>query len=177
MTRDGIPVRVWAGDPPKVGAGNTADQNVVEEVKKDLNGWRGPTEGGCGRVVTVMDAGFNSTDNRRVLQGAADGYIIGEKVRPGRDGEPADATQRAGVYKKLSCGLQAKEAIVGQGASRRSCSPTASRRALSCWSGSCLPRSVSPQLPAGPSSARSFSACWHAIADRSHPAVGVLSRS
>ena len=58
MTRDGIPVRVWAGDPPKVGAGNTADQNVVEGVKKDLNGWK------LGRVVTVMDAGFNSADNR-----------------------------------------------------------------------------------------------------------------
>ena len=107
MTRDGIPVRVWAWP------GNTSDQNVVEEVKKDLNGWK------LGRVVTVMDAGFNSADNRRVLQGAADGYIIGEKMRLGRDGEPAAAMQRAGVYKKLACGLEAKEVIVGQGASRR----------------------------------------------------------
>ena len=107
MTRDGIPVRVWEWP------GNTADQNVVEEVKKDLNGWK------LGRVVTVMDAGFNSTENRKVLQGAADGYIIGEKMRLGRDGEPADATQRAGAYKKLACGLEAKEVIVGQGATRR----------------------------------------------------------
>jgi transposase len=107
MTRDGIPVRVWAWP------GNTSDQNVVEEVKKDLNGWK------LGRVVTVMDAGFNSTDNRRVLQGAADGYIIGEKMRTGRDGEPADAAQRAGAYKKLACGLEAKEVVVGDGATRR----------------------------------------------------------
>ena len=107
MTRDGIPVRVWEWP------GNTADQNVVEEVKKDLNGWK------LGRVVTVMDAGFNSTENRKVLQGAADGYIIGERMRLGRDGEPADATQRAGAYKKLACGLEAKEVIVGQGATRR----------------------------------------------------------
>ena len=113
MTRDGIPVRVWSWP------GNTSDQNVVEEVKKDLNGWRGPTEGGCGRVVTVVDAGFNSVENRRVLQGAADGYIIGEKMRLGREGEPAEATQRAGIYKKLDCGLEAKEVIVGQGAARR----------------------------------------------------------
>lgn len=107
MTRDGIPVRVWSWP------GNTSDQNVVEEVKKDLNGWK------LGRVVTVMDAGFNSQQNRRVLQGAADGYIIGEKMRLGREGEPAEATQRAGVYRKLDCGLEAKEVIVGQGATRR----------------------------------------------------------
>ena len=83
-------------------------------MKKDLNGWK------LGRVVTVMDAGFNSTDNRKVLQGAADGYIVGEKMRLGWDGEPAAATQRAGNYKKLACGLEAKEVIVGgQSALRR----------------------------------------------------------
>jgi hypothetical protein len=108
MTRDGIPVRVWSWP------GNTADQNVVEEVKKDLNGWK------LGRVITVMDAGFNSADNRRVLQGAADGYIIGEKMRLGWEGEPAAAVQRAGNYRKLASGLEAKEVIVGgQGALRR----------------------------------------------------------
>ncbi len=74
MTRDGIPVRAWSW------AGDTSDQAMVEEVKRDLNGWK------LGRVVTVMDAGFNSVENRRVLQGAADGYIIGEKMRAGRDG-------------------------------------------------------------------------------------------
>ena len=82
-------------------------------MKRDLNGWK------LGRVVTVMDAGFNSAGNRRVLQGAADGYIIGEKMRLGPDGEPAEATQRAGTYKKLACGLEAKEVIVREGATRR----------------------------------------------------------
>ena len=108
MTRDGIPVRVWSWP------GNTADQSVVSEVKKDLNGWK------LGRVITVMDAGFNSADNRKTLQGAADGYIIGEKVRFGQGGEPAAAVQRAGKYKKLASGLEAKEVIVGgQSALRR----------------------------------------------------------
>lgn len=107
MTRDGIPVRVWCWP------GNTSDQSVVEEVKKDLNGWK------LGRVVTVMDAGFNSVDNRKILQGAADGYIIGEKMRQGREGEPVEATKRAGTYKRLACGLEAKEVVVGKGAGRR----------------------------------------------------------
>ena len=107
MTKDGIPVRAWCWP------GNTSDQSVVGEVKKDLNGWK------LGRVVTVMDTGFNSASNRRILQGAADGYIIGEKMRLGQKGEPAEATKRAGSYKRLSCGLEAKEVVVGTGVTRR----------------------------------------------------------
>ena len=107
MTRDGIPVRAWSW------AGDTSDQAVVEEVKRDLNDWK------LGRVVTVMDAGFNSASNRRVLQGAADGYIIGERMRAGREGEPVEAARRPGAYKRLDCGLEAKEVFVGQGAGRR----------------------------------------------------------
>ena len=46
-------------------------------------------------------------------------------MRVGSDGEPADAAQRAGhpppvgPRKKLACGLEAKEVIVGEGALRR----------------------------------------------------------
>lgn len=39
VTRDGLPVRSW------VWPGNTVDQNVVEEVKRDLDNWK------LGRVV------------------------------------------------------------------------------------------------------------------------------
>src|SRR5690606_14911404 len=74
VTRSGIPVRCW------VWPGNATDQTLVEEVKKDLNGWK------LGRVVTVMDTGFNSEQNRRILQGAGDHYIIGEKLRLGPKG-------------------------------------------------------------------------------------------
>src|SRR5690606_16518210 len=102
VTRSGIPVRCW------VWPGNATDQSLVEEVKKDLNGWK------LGRVVTVMDTGFNSEENRRILQGAGDHYIIGEKLRLGPKGEVHEALKRAGTYKKLKEDLEIKEVIVGK---------------------------------------------------------------
>jgi transposase len=101
VTRGGIPVRCW------VWPGNTVDQTLVEEVKRDLNGWR------LGRIITVLDTGFNSEENRRVLQGAGDHYIIGEKLRAGQQALPAEALRRGGKYKQLEGGLQIKEVIVG----------------------------------------------------------------
>jgi len=101
VTRTGIPVRCW------VWPGNTVDQNVVEEVKRDLNGWR------LGRVVVVADTGFNSETNRRVLQGGGGHYILGEKLRLGSRGLPAEALSRAGSYRSLDNGLEIKEVVVG----------------------------------------------------------------
>jgi len=101
VTRGGIPVRCW------VWPGNTMDQTLVEEVKGDLNGWR------LGRIVTVLDAGFNSVENRRVLQGAGDHYIIGEKLRSGKQALPVEALRRGGKYKQLEGDLQVKEVTVG----------------------------------------------------------------
>jgi hypothetical protein len=101
VTRTGIPVRSW------VWPGNTPDKNVVEEVKRDLNGWK------LGRVVLVGDAGFNSEENRRVLQGAGGHYILGEKLRAGRRGLPVEALSRAGSYRTLENGLEIKEVILG----------------------------------------------------------------
>lgn len=102
VTRSGIPVRCW------VWPGNATDQNLVEEIKKDLNGWK------LGRIVTVMDTGFNSEPNRRILQGAGDHYIIGEKLRLGPKGEVHEALKRAGAYKKLKEGIAIKEVILGK---------------------------------------------------------------
>ncbi|MFH1609030.1 MAG: IS1634 family transposase [Candidatus Bipolaricaulota bacterium] len=107
VTRGGLPVRCW------VWPGNRADQNLVEEVKRDLNGWR------LGRIITVLDAGFNSEENRRVLQGAGGHYIIGEKLRQGREGLPVEALRRAGTYRQLEGGLQIKEVTVGEGPARQ----------------------------------------------------------
>jgi len=101
VTRDGIPVRCW------VWPGNTADRSVVQEVKRDLNGWK------LNRVLLVLDAGFNSAETRRILQGAGDHYIIGEKLRVGAQGVPAEALRRGGKYRKLPDGLEIKEVIVG----------------------------------------------------------------
>lgn len=107
VTRGGIPVRCW------VWPGNRSDATLVEEVKRDLNGWR------LGRIVTVLDAGFNSEENRRVLQGAGDHYIIGERLREGDKGLPVEAMRRSGRYKAIEGGWEIKEVTVGTGASRQ----------------------------------------------------------
>ncbi|NPV54610.1 MAG: transposase, partial [Firmicutes bacterium] len=107
VTRTGIPVRCW------VWPGNASDQDLVEEVKRDLNGWR------LGRVILVVDAGFNSERNRRIMQGAGGHYIVGEKLRQGRDGLPVDALKRPGTYRTLENGLKIKEVIIDNGEARR----------------------------------------------------------
>lgn len=101
MTKEGIPVRCWTWP------GNTGDQSVVEQVKKDLNGWK------LGRVITVADAGFNSEKNRRVLQQAGGHYIIGEKLRVTATGHPAEALSRGGRFKVFDDGLEMKEVKIG----------------------------------------------------------------
>src|SRR5690554_4624093 len=101
VTRTGIPVRCW------VWPGNTSDQDIVGKVKQDMNDWN------LGRIVFVQDTGFNSERNRRILQGAGGHYIIGEKMRLGRDGTLPEALGRGGKYQKLGNGLEAKEVIVG----------------------------------------------------------------
>lgn len=101
MTKEGIPVRCW------VWPGNTADQAVVEQVKRDLNGWK------LGRVVMVADTGFNSEKNRRHLQTAGGHYILGEKLRVTTTGHPAEALSRQGRFRMLDNGLEAKEVTIG----------------------------------------------------------------
>jgi hypothetical protein len=106
VTRDGIPVRCW------VWPGNTVDATVISEVKRDLNEWK------LGRLVMVLDTGFNSEENRRTLQGAGDAFIIGEKMRLGKDGTPPEALKRQGRYKTLENGLRIKEVILNKGSVR-----------------------------------------------------------
>ena len=103
VTRDGIPVRCW------VWPGNTVDATVIGEIKRDLNEWK------LGRIVMVMDTGFNSEENRKTLQGAGDVFIIGEKMRFGKDGKPPEALKRQGRYKTLANGLRIKEVITNAG--------------------------------------------------------------
>jgi transposase len=102
VTRAGIPVRCW------VWPGNTVDVSVVDEVKRDLNDWK------LGRVIMVMDTGFNSAENRRILQGAGDAFIIGEKMRLGKDGTLPEALSRQGRYKTLANGLRIKEVFTNK---------------------------------------------------------------
>jgi transposase len=103
VTRTGIPVRCW------VWPGNCVGVTLVEEVKRDLNSWK------LGRVVMVMDTGFNSEENRRVLQGAGDAFILGEKLRLGPKGTLPEALARQGRYKTLANGLRIKEVTTNPG--------------------------------------------------------------
>ncbi|NLI92036.1 MAG: IS1634 family transposase [Peptococcaceae bacterium] len=105
VTREGIPVRCWSWP------GNTADMSVVEEVKKDLMGWR------LGRVITVMDRGFSLEDNLKFLQRGGGHYIVGEKIRNGKE-SVEEALSRTGRFKTVKDNLEVKEIIVGDGEKR-----------------------------------------------------------
>jgi hypothetical protein len=105
VTRDGIPVRCW------VWPGNTADMSVIEEVKKDLNGWK------LNRVVSVIDRGFSSEDNLRYLQRAGGHYIAGERMRSGME-NVEQALSRPGRFKPVADNLEIKEVVVGDGEAR-----------------------------------------------------------
>ena len=102
VTREGIPVRCW------VWAGNTNDQTVVEEVKRDLTGWR------LGRAIYVMDSGFCGQQNLRHLRSAGGHYIAGVKLRSGMP-ETEQALSRPGRYRQVKDNLRVKEVSVGDG--------------------------------------------------------------
>jgi transposase len=106
VTREGIPIRSW------VWPGNTADMSVVEEVKKDLVGWK------LGRVISVLDRGFASSENLRTLQRTGGHYIVGEKLRSGK-AETEAALCRGGRYRQVRENLKIKEVIVGEGEMRK----------------------------------------------------------
>jgi transposase len=102
VTRTGIPVRCW------VWPGNTSDQEIIKIVKRDLNSWN------LGRVVMVQDTGFNSAENKRFLQTAGGHYIIGEKLRQGRKGDPVEALSKRGRYTTMENGLEIKDVLLDQ---------------------------------------------------------------
>jgi len=106
VTKEGIPIRSW------VWPGNTADMSVVEEVKRDLIGWK------LGRVIQVMDRGFVSEGNLKTLQRTGGHYIVGEKLRSGKADTEA-ALMRGGRYKSIEENLRIKEIVVGDGERRK----------------------------------------------------------
>jgi transposase len=106
VTREGIPIRCW------VWPGNTADVNVVEEVKKDLVGWK------LGRVISVMDRGFSSEANLRFLQRAGGHYIVGERMKSGQS-TTQEALARKGRYQTVRDNLKVKDIVVGDGEARK----------------------------------------------------------
>jgi transposase len=105
VTRTGIPIRCW------VWPGNTADRSVVEEVKRDLVGWK------LDRVITVMDRGMTSEENLRTPRRTGGHYIAGDRMACGK---PAveEALSRQGRYQKVRQNLEIKEIVVGDGEAR-----------------------------------------------------------
>lgn len=106
VTREGIPVRCW------VWPGNTADVSVIQEVKRDLTGWK------LGRVVMVFDRGFTSEENLREVQRAGGHYIAGEKMQSGK-ASVAAALSRPGRYQRVRDNIEVKEVVVGDGEARK----------------------------------------------------------
>jgi hypothetical protein len=100
-------VRLW------VWPGFTQDQTVLAEVKQDLVGWQ------LNRTVWVVDAGFASAENRRLLQAGGSGFIVAERLR-GNELEVAEARSRQGRYRRIDGTLEVKEIMLGDG-------PTAQR--------------------------------------------------
>jgi transposase len=102
VTRGGVPVRLW------VWPGNTTDTTVMAEVRHDLAGWQ------LNRTVWVLDSGFNSADNRQLLQGGGAGFIVAERLR-GNEHQVAEARSRQGRYRRVDDQLEVKEITIGEG--------------------------------------------------------------
>jgi transposase len=102
VTTGGLPVKLW------VWPGDTQDQTVLAEVKADLAGWR------LNRTVWVVDAGFTSAANRKVLTGGGSGFIIAEKLR-GNEAATVEARSRQGRFRTVDESLQVKDIRVGHG--------------------------------------------------------------
>ena len=98
-------MRVWTFP------GNTSDQVLIRTVKDDLRSWQ------LHRVIWVLDRGFASAANRRYLQRAGGGYIMGEKLR-GASHEAAAALARQSRYHTVADNLRVKDVRVDDGAAR-----------------------------------------------------------
>lgn len=102
VTTGGLPVKLW------VWPGDTGDQTVLAEVKEDLAGWR------LNRTVWVVDAGFTSKENRKVLTQGGAGFIIAQKLR-GNEAATVEARSRQGRFRTVDEHLQVKDIRVGDG--------------------------------------------------------------
>ena len=102
VTREGIPVRSW------VFPGNTPDVTTVQQVKRDLRGWK------LGRALFVGDAGMDSMENRTELLKGCGKYLMA--VRCGSLKEvKEEVLTRPGRYSEVGDNLRAKEVVVGDG--------------------------------------------------------------
>lgn len=106
VSRDGIPVKSW------VFPGNTPDVTTIEQVKRDLKGWR------LNRSIFVTDAGMVSEDNLRILASGGSSYVIAMPCKKG-DEVTREVIARPGRFRKVRENLYVKEVLVGHGERRR----------------------------------------------------------
>ena len=106
VTRSGIPIKHW------VFPGNTQDMTTIEQVKKDLGGWR------LNRCIIVHDCGMSSEYNLQYIQRGGGHYIVGRKMRSG-EAEVEHALSQKGRYTAVGEDLWAKEVIIGNGEKRK----------------------------------------------------------
>ena len=102
VTRQGIPVRCWSWP------GNTSDASTVDEVQRDLAGWR------LNRVVWVLDRGFAGERQRIALQRGGGHVLIGEKLRASGE-QIHPAVKRSGRFQTVRENLEVKEVRIGNG--------------------------------------------------------------
>lgn len=95
ITREGLPVKSW------IWPGNTADVSTVEQVKRDLAGWR------LNRVIYVADGGMMSQENLTHLARGGSGYIVGVPLRKSK--EAAAVLARPGRFRAVAENLEVKE--------------------------------------------------------------------
>jgi len=106
VTRDGFPVRHW------IFPGNTVDVTTVEQVKRELKGWR------LGRCVFVGDAGMVSKENLSALARGGGRYILCMPVHVGGELD-REVISRPGRYQRVAENLRVKEVMVSEGERRR----------------------------------------------------------
>lgn len=106
VTRGGLPVRCW------VLPGNRNDASLVEQVQRDLAGWK------LSRVVWVMDRGMAGENQRLALQRGGGQVIVGEKLRGGSK-QAQEALSRAGRYQRVRENLEVKEITLENGSETR----------------------------------------------------------
>jgi transposase len=97
VTRDGLPVKSW------IWPGNTTDVSTVEEVKRDLSGWR------LGPLIYVADGGMMSEENLAVLSRGRTGYILGVPLRRSKEAEAV--LRRPGRFRTVAQNLEVKEIL------------------------------------------------------------------
>src|SRR5262249_9239367 len=99
VTKEGLPVRVWCWP------GSTSAQTTLPAVKDDIRDWR------LGRIITVVDRGFSSTDNLAYLRRGGGHFIAGMRMR---DGNPLveQVLSRQGRYQQVKENLRVKEVSV-----------------------------------------------------------------